>query len=263
MKLKIVLGPHQRIFFTSDTHFGHHNLVRGISKWEPGTGQRDFETLEEMNDLMVERIDSLVGPEDILFHLGDWSFGGIENIWELRKRIRCETIHLVLGNHDHHIENNRVLPNVWRDHNEVLQDGPNPMRYGDWRDEMFGVEARSLFASVSDSLELEITIPAFDDQEKKTTKRFVLCHYPFASWKDMNQGVIHLHGHVHLTPELKLHAGKAQDVGVDGNDMNPYSLQEIARTMRHQPIARLVLPADHHEKTRQENEPKLEEGSPS
>jgi len=35
-------------------------------------------------------------------------------------------------------------------------------------------------------------------------------------------------------------------IGVDGNNMSVYSLQEIANLMKKQPIASLRLPKDHH-----------------
>jgi calcineurin-like phosphoesterase family protein len=76
---------------------------------------------------------------------------------------------------------------------------------------------------------------------------FVLMHYPIASWHNMNDGVIHLHGHVHLPPDKKLSKGKAMDVGVDGNGMQPYSINEIISIMNKQPISKLSLPQDHHE----------------
>ena len=60
-----------------------------------------------MNDVIVNTINGLVGQDDILIHLGDWSFGGFEMIEEFRNRIFCKNIHLILGNHDHHIERNR------------------------------------------------------------------------------------------------------------------------------------------------------------
>jgi calcineurin-like phosphoesterase family protein len=63
----------------------------------------------------------------------------------------------------------------------------------------------------------------------------------------MAMGVVHLHGHVHLPPHLKLGDGKAMDIGVDGNNMAVYSLQEIANIMKKQPISSLRLPKDHHE----------------
>jgi calcineurin-like phosphoesterase family protein len=64
----------------------------------------------------------------------------------------------------------------------------------------------------------------------------------------MNQGVIHLHGHVHLPKHLKLGEGRSLDVGMDGNDMKPYSLDDVMRLVKNQPIKKLVLPKDHHEK---------------
>jgi calcineurin-like phosphoesterase family protein len=78
--------------------------------------------------------------------------------------------------------------------------------------------------------------------------KFVCMHYPIASWHNMNQGVIHLHGHVHLPSHLRIAEGKAMDVGVDGNDLEPLWLDEILQLMDDQPIKKLALPKDHHEK---------------
>jgi calcineurin-like phosphoesterase family protein len=62
----------------------------------------------------------------------------------------------------------------------------------------------------------------------------------------MNKNVPHLHGHVHLPPHLKIHEGRAMDVGVDGNNLLPYSLNEILAIMKDRPVRHLVLPKDHH-----------------
>lgn len=97
----------KNIWFTSDTHYGHKNIVRGVSDWTDLSKTRDFDTLEHMNTTIVNNINSVVGEDDVLFHLGDWSFGGFEKVEEFRNRIVCKNIHLVLGNHDHHIANNK------------------------------------------------------------------------------------------------------------------------------------------------------------
>ena len=62
----------------------------------------------------------------------------------------------------------------------------------------------------------------------------------------MGRGVPHLHGHVHLPPNLKIHDGRAMDVGVDGNNLKPYSLNEILKIMKDRPVRNLILPKDHH-----------------
>ena len=216
MKIKLTKG---RIFFTSDTHYGHANICRGVTNWRDENGNvpinttRDFETLEQMNDKIVESINSVVGEDDTLFHLGDWSFGGYDNIEEFRNRIVCKNVHLILGNHDHHIERNK----------------------GD---------IQRLFSSVNQYLHLEVK---WEGKDKFEHARFALMHYPIASWNGMNDGVIHLHGHVHLPNNLRVTNGKAMDVGVDGNNYEPISMGEVLKIMSKQPIAKLALPKDHHE----------------
>jgi calcineurin-like phosphoesterase family protein len=76
---------------------------------------------------------------------------------------------------------------------------------------------------------------------------FVLCHYPIASWENMNRGVIHLHGHVHLPPSQRLHAGKSMDVGMDGNNLHPINVRDIISIMNKQPVSKTTLLTDHHE----------------
>jgi calcineurin-like phosphoesterase family protein len=214
--MKLILEKEQRLFFTSDTHYNHANICSATTKWDVNDGYaRLFDSLDHMNDTLVNNINNKVGENDILIHLGDWSFGGFEMIEQFRSRIVCKNIHLVLGNHDHHIERNK----------EGIQ---------------------SLFSSVQNYLKLEVRKPVSKTMMERFN--FVCMHYPIASWHDMNQGVIHLHGHVHLPSHLKIANGKAMDVGVDGNNLEPVSLGQIHMIMKDQPIKKLALPKDHHEK---------------
>lgn len=88
------------VYFTSDTHAFHKNLTKGVSKWPNKTECRDFANPEEMTNLLVDNINKCVQPDDTLFHLGDWSFHSVGNIFAFRNRIKCKNIHLILGNHD-------------------------------------------------------------------------------------------------------------------------------------------------------------------
>jgi calcineurin-like phosphoesterase family protein len=216
--MKLVLNKGQKLFFTSDTHYNHANICSATTEWIPrGRNTREFNSLSHMNNTLVNNINEVVGEDDILIHLGDWSFGGVDFIAEFRDRIICKNIHLVYGNHDHHQQNNR----------------------GD---------IQNLFSSCHDYLELEIRRPANDGRVNKYT--FACFHYPIASWKDMNNGVIHLHGHVHLPPNQRIAEGKAMDVGVDGNGLKPISMDDVLKIMSKQPIKKLSLPSDHHEEKR-------------
>ena len=247
--MKLTLNKGQKIFFTSDTHFNHSNICHGVSKWANERTCRPYQSLEEMNKSIVDNINSIVGEDDILFHLGDWSFGGKEQIWEFRKQIKCKNIHLILGNHDHHILGDKIIPNAHC--RDVIVDGPNPNTYGDGRDRLFDATFRELFSSVSNYRTLTVSIPqgTIEGRQLKNTKfRFVLCHFPIASWHNMNQGVMHLHGHIHTPHEHKVGPGKIMDVGVDGNDeFRPYEFNEILQLLKNQPIKGLLThDFDHH-----------------
>ena len=86
------------IFIISDTHFGHANMLKFT---DSNTGQLirpGFASVEEMDELMVNRWNSVVKDDDIVYHLGDVYIGGNRGVTilpQLRGRKR-----LILGNHD-------------------------------------------------------------------------------------------------------------------------------------------------------------------
>lgn len=81
------------IFFTSDNHFFHRN----IKKFCPNT--RFGETVEEMNQLMVEKWNTQVTSRDTVYCLGDFSFGSTEDTCGILSQLNGN-IHLITGNHD-------------------------------------------------------------------------------------------------------------------------------------------------------------------
>lgn len=198
-----------KVWITSDTHYGHKNICRGVTAWRtqdgliPVDATRDFGTIELMNNTLVDNINNVVGQDDTLIHLGDFSFGGFDNIGLFLDRLVCKNIHLILGNHDTSIEKNRDL-----------------------------IQGR--FLSVQHYLEVKIE-----------GKDFVLCHYPLQSWHGLAKGVIHLHGHVHLPENRKMGNGKKMDVGVDGNNLRPYLIEDIIKIMDKREIGS-EMTGDHH-----------------
>lgn len=196
------------LFLTSYTHYGHKNIVRGESQWGDLSKTRNFDTVVAMNETLVKNINELVGEGDVLIHLGDFSFGGFNNIRNFRERIACKNIHLVLGNHDEHIRRNKE-----------------------------GV--RELFSSVSENL-------TFTYVRESIKYHFFAMHLPVASWPDMNRNVMHVHGHVHLPKNMRITGGKAMDVGVDGNDLKPIHIHEVIELLRERRVSNLIIKEDHH-----------------
>lgn len=94
------------IFVCSDSHYSHKNLIKNLSTWTSGA-HRDYSSIEEHNDILVQNINKTVGKNDILFMLGDVSFGGVDNVRIFMDRIICDEIHLIFGNHDKNIIDNK------------------------------------------------------------------------------------------------------------------------------------------------------------
>ena len=79
-------------WFTADLHLGHANIIRFCS--------RPFTTVGEMDQTILERLNVSVKPNDILYFLGDFCMGSQKRIAVYRRRIRCNKIFAVPGNHD-------------------------------------------------------------------------------------------------------------------------------------------------------------------
>lgn len=206
MKLKININKgHQQVWFSSDFHFGHTNIVRGTSKW---TGQtRDFDTVEEHDKFIIDKLNEKVSVNDFLFFLGDFTFRGFDNdkdiIKNLRNSINCKNIYFVYGNHDEIIETNDDL--------------------------------KDLFTAADHYIDLTVKVLEHNTPTIKT--KLDLSHYSKRTWSGMYAGNIMLYGHSHNMLEDFLDKDtqepyKTMDVGVDTReDFSPYSLTEIIEIM--------------------------------
>ena len=69
------------------------------SIWSPS-----WSAVSKMDETIINNINECVGEDDILWHLGDFSFGRRKNFMETAKkyrdRIKCRNVHLIRGNHD-------------------------------------------------------------------------------------------------------------------------------------------------------------------
>lgn len=84
------------VFFTSDTHFGHDNIISFCD--------RPFDDATDMDAALVASISSTVSAQDILYVLGDFAMGRninkVEHARNILEKLNCQDIRLVLGNHD-------------------------------------------------------------------------------------------------------------------------------------------------------------------
>lgn len=78
-------------FFTSDTHFGHRNILQHCD--------RPFASVEAMDEAMIRQWNAVVGPKDTVYHLGDFSLQSASRVEYYLSRLNG-TKHLIQGNHD-------------------------------------------------------------------------------------------------------------------------------------------------------------------
>jgi len=197
----------ENIWFTSDTHFSHKNIIKHCF--------RPFKTEHDMDERLIHNWNSVVGKNDVVFHLGDFLFYSGSNretteIVEEYLSVLNGKKHLVIGNHD----------------------GRAIIRARGWE-------------SVQDTL----MVKAYND------KKIILNHFCQLVWDKAHYGSWHLYGHSHgtlgqdkdvhrysklinfLVTRMKMH-----DVGVDNNKYFPISYDDVADIME----AKEEIPFDYH-----------------
>lgn len=91
IKPLILNSSEQGIFFTSDLHFGHKNIIKFCN--------RPWDTTEEMDEALITNWNSVVGDNDIVFDLGDFAFATNRRWKDILERLNGKH-YLILGNHD-------------------------------------------------------------------------------------------------------------------------------------------------------------------
>ncbi len=159
------------------------------------------ESVDAMNRGLADNINRRVGPDDVLWCLGDWAFGrgtgAYRNARLFRDMIDCRTIFLVWGNHDER-------------------------------------KYRDLFSATYDQAEIAI------DGVRMTLNHYPMLTWNGQHHATVAEPNVHLYGHVHgryeTSPEahpLKdAQAWAALDVGFDSHDYQVWSMEEIKDRLR-------------------------------
>lgn len=85
------MSKEKNIWFTSDTHFGHKNIIQFSG--------RPFKDVDHMNEELIKSWNSVVDEEDDVYHLGDFSLTNATNTQKILDRLNGK-IHLIKGNHE-------------------------------------------------------------------------------------------------------------------------------------------------------------------
>jgi len=101
-----------KLYFTADTHFGHKNIIN--------FSERPYTNIDTMDDSLIRNWNSVVPPDGIIFHLGDFSFYNAQHSKWILEQLSGRII-LIKGNHDkctsyfkevHNMLDIKVLDNI-------------------------------------------------------------------------------------------------------------------------------------------------------
>lgn len=173
-------------WFTSDFHLGHANVIK--------FDNRPFDSIKDMDDSIIDNINSVVKPKDTLYFLGDfcyWKMSSLQyanSLTAYRRRIACNNIIYIYGNHDKELRSNIQL-----------------QRYN--------------FKEFHTLLETKIC-----------GQDISLCHYSMEVWDKAHHGAWCLFGHSHGSLPDDPNALKI-DVGINCHGYYPLHFEEVKQKM--------------------------------
>lgn len=186
-------------WFTSDTHFGHNMLAKDI---------RGFDSTDEHDEVLISNCNSVIKPEDTVFHLGDFSLKNPstnrEYLMTILSRLNGNW-HLIAGNHDA----------CWPGHRDSYKHQKTYLELGFHSVQAFGKR------KLDGEYILMSHFPYLGDHTKEDRE---------TSFRLRNEGLTLLHGHTHLNnviswdyyPEaLQVH------VGLDAWNLMPISIDQV------------------------------------
>jgi len=108
-------------FFTSDLHFFHKKIV-------DFTERKEVTTAEDHTEWLIKLWNDQVESGDVVYHLGDFTFGTYNRTFEILSRLKGRKI-FIKGNHDNTGVLNRLHASgaieAWCDYKEIKIDGHN------------------------------------------------------------------------------------------------------------------------------------------
>lgn len=186
-----------KIFFSSDHHANHENIIKFC--------KRPFENIQEMNQELVRRWNEKVPKDGIVFHLGDFAWGGY-NVWKNFREQLNGNIYLIKGNH--------CLKNMTTTAKELFIDVNMQMR--------IEIEGRKIWLNHFPFLCYSGVYRDFNGLEYN-----LFGHIHLSNIKERNAGRDCERCYQMLFPTQ-------YDVGVDFNDFSPISWYEVDERIKKQ-----------------------------
>ena len=194
-KYDFIIDNANKVFFTSDTHFNHLNIVTSCN--------RPFKNEIEMNEAFIKNWNSIVDKDSVVFHLGDFAWGGYYKWKMVIERLNGHIV-LIKGNHD---ERN-----------------------------LSSTAEKEFFDYVSYQMKIKV-----EGRAVYLNHYPFLCYAGI--YREPEDQIWALHGHIHLGPKslegldvsrMEYLYPTQYDVGVDMNNYAPVSWEEVKKRIEFQ-----------------------------
>lgn len=208
-------------WFTSDLHFGHANIVRFCNRpFRDPAGEPDVDAMREG---ILNRINSVVGPQDELWILGDSIMGNWQQSMNIISRFTAGRVVLVAGNHDRCHPSDRR----WERFLPLYQDAFDE------------VHTTSTNILIADNTVVVSHFPySLSPQEARARRGETEVSDRFAAWRPVDQGNWLFCGHVH---DAWRQRGRQVNVGIDAWGGMPVSESALTDILREGPHDRDIL----------------------
>ncbi len=207
-------------WFTSDTHFGHANIL----KFEPN---RPWDETHQMNVGLVERLAALLSAGDELWHLGDIALGYLNATLPFLAMVGVP-VTLVAGNHDrlhpYHGERAERFIEVYREKCQLAH-----------------LVLTNTRLTLVDGTEVQVSHFPYPDPSRagREDRHGRLVGDKFAEWRPVDEGGWLLCGHVHGSWRQR---ARQINVGVDAWGGRPVSEEELVELIKQGPADLGSLP---------------------
>lgn len=188
-----------KIFVTSDTHWDHSNIL----KYCPN---RKFPNVGAMNKGLIKAWNRKVGLDDVIYHLGDLTLGGIRTAGDILCQLNGHVRMLTYPSH----HDKRWLPR------------------GRGQDVAYKTKS-SWVEFLGQIVTLEV---GRLEVLRGRAPTIILCHFPIGTWENRHHGSWHLFGHTHQENMYSVyHRGWSLNVGIDACNGAPANLEDLAQVM--------------------------------